>query len=70
MLGHNHPAVVEAITEQAQKGLHYSACHELEVRWAELIRSVRAGRREGALHHDRHRDDLPGHPGGPRVHRP
>ncbi len=38
MLGHNHPAIVAAITGQATKGLHYSACHELELRWAELIR--------------------------------
>ena len=37
ILGHNHPAVVAAITEQARRGLHYSACHELELRWAELI---------------------------------
>ena len=43
MLGHNHPAVVKAITEQAQKGLHYSACSELELRWAELIRSIVPG---------------------------
>jgi glutamate-1-semialdehyde 2,1-aminomutase len=43
MLGHNHPAVVRAITEQAKKGLHYSACSELEVRWAELIRSCVPG---------------------------
>jgi glutamate-1-semialdehyde 2,1-aminomutase len=39
LLGHNHPAIVKAITEQAAKGLHYSACSELEVRWAELIRA-------------------------------
>jgi glutamate-1-semialdehyde 2,1-aminomutase len=43
ILGHNHPAVVRAITEQAQRGLHYSACSELEVRWAELIRSCVPG---------------------------
>ena len=43
MLGHNHPAVVKAITEQAQKGLHYSAGSELEVRWAELIRACVPG---------------------------
>jgi glutamate-1-semialdehyde 2,1-aminomutase len=43
MLGHNHPAVVAAITEQARRGLHYSACHELEIRWAELIRSCVPG---------------------------
>ncbi|HXH84385.1 MAG TPA: aminotransferase class III-fold pyridoxal phosphate-dependent enzyme [Candidatus Tectomicrobia bacterium] len=43
VLGHNHPAIVAAITEQARRGLHYSACHELEVRWAELIRSCVPG---------------------------
>src|SRR5262245_63541402 len=43
VLGHNHPAIVAAITEQARRGLHYSACHELEVRWAELIRGCVPG---------------------------
>ncbi len=43
ILGHNHPAIVTAITEQAKRGLHYSACHELEVRWAELIRACVPG---------------------------
>ena len=43
MLGHNHPAIVAAITEQASRGLHYSACSELEVRWAELIRECVPG---------------------------
>lgn len=37
ILGHNHPAVVEAVTRQLSKGTHYGACHELEVEWAELI---------------------------------
>jgi glutamate-1-semialdehyde 2,1-aminomutase len=43
ILGHNPPSIVEAITEQARRGLHYSACHELEVRWAELIRGCVPG---------------------------
>ena len=43
ILGHNHPAVLRAITEQASRGLHYSACHELELRWAELIREIVPG---------------------------
>src|SRR5438128_2561210 len=47
ILGHNHPAIVAAITEQAKRGLHYSACHELEVRWAELIRSCVPGAEKG-----------------------
>jgi len=43
MLGHNHPAVQKAILEQARLGTHYSACSELEVRWAELICSIVPG---------------------------
>lgn len=43
ILGHQHPAVVAAISEQVGRGLHYSACHELEVRWAELIRGCVPG---------------------------
>ncbi len=36
-LGHCHPAVVEAVQRQAARGTHLGACHELEVRWAELV---------------------------------
>jgi len=36
-LGHCHPAVVKAIQQQAARGTHLGASHELEVRWAELI---------------------------------
>jgi glutamate-1-semialdehyde 2,1-aminomutase len=36
-LGHCHPAVVKAIQSQAVLGTHLGACHELEVRWAELV---------------------------------
>jgi glutamate-1-semialdehyde 2,1-aminomutase len=37
LLGHGHPAVLEAIREQAPLGTHWGASHELEVRWAELV---------------------------------
>ncbi|MEX0750470.1 MAG: aspartate aminotransferase family protein [Dehalococcoidia bacterium] len=37
LLGHQHPAVVEAVAEQAQLGTHYGASHEAEVRWGELV---------------------------------
>jgi glutamate-1-semialdehyde 2,1-aminomutase len=37
LLGHGHPAVLEAIAEQAPLGTHWGSSHELEVRWAELI---------------------------------
>ena len=36
-LGHCHPTVVKAIQEQAARGTHLGASHELEVRWAELV---------------------------------
>jgi glutamate-1-semialdehyde 2,1-aminomutase len=37
LLGHGHPAVLDAIRQQAALGTHWGASHELEVRWAELI---------------------------------
>jgi glutamate-1-semialdehyde 2,1-aminomutase len=37
LCGHNYPPVVEAILRQATRGTHYGACHEIEVRWAELV---------------------------------
>src|SRR6476661_6710835 len=37
LLGHGHPAVVEAIRRQVPLGTHWGSSHELEVRWAELI---------------------------------
>src|SRR5947207_1635032 len=40
ILGHNHPAVVEAVTAQVQKGAHYGASHTLEVKWAELVQQL------------------------------
>jgi len=36
-LGHCHPAVVEAAQAQLARGTHLGGCHELEVRWAELV---------------------------------
>lgn len=40
ILGHNHPAVLEAVTAQVQKGAHYGASHALEVEWAELVHEL------------------------------
>jgi glutamate-1-semialdehyde 2,1-aminomutase len=37
ILGHNHPAVMEAVHAALDRGTHFGACHELEVRWAELV---------------------------------
>lgn len=40
LLGHGHPAVVEAVQKQMARGTHYSACHELEIEWAERVRQL------------------------------
>lgn len=40
LLGHSHPDVVEAVQQQMAKGTHFSACHELEIEWAERIRRL------------------------------
>jgi glutamate-1-semialdehyde 2,1-aminomutase len=37
LLGHSHPAVIEAVKKQIELGTHYGSSHELEVRWAELV---------------------------------
>ncbi len=40
LLGHAHPAVVEAVRTQAARGTHYGAGHPLEVEWAESISAM------------------------------
>jgi glutamate-1-semialdehyde 2,1-aminomutase len=40
LLGHNHPAVLEAVLAQVARGAHYGASHPLEVEWAELVREL------------------------------
>lgn len=40
ILGHNHPAVLDAVMAQTRKGVHYGASHSLEVQWAELVRQM------------------------------
>ena len=40
LLGHCHPAVTEAVQRQAALGTHYGACHELELRWGELVQQL------------------------------
>lgn len=37
LLGHAHPAIVDAVTAQVARGTHYGAASELEVAWAERI---------------------------------
>ena len=40
ILGHAHPIVTEAAIEQARKGTHLGASHELEIEWAEKVRRL------------------------------
>jgi glutamate-1-semialdehyde 2,1-aminomutase len=40
ILGHNHPSIVEAIERQLGRGTLFTASHELEIEWAELIRAM------------------------------
>ena len=37
MLGHGAPCIVQAVQEQVARGTHLGACHELEIRWADLV---------------------------------
>jgi len=40
LLGHCHPDVVEAITDQAKQTPFTSDCHELEIQWAESVNAL------------------------------
>ena len=37
LLGHSHPAIVNAVKRQMERGTHYGACHPLELEWASLV---------------------------------
>lgn len=37
LLGHSHPAVVEAVRRQMGRATHPGACHEAEIEWAEWV---------------------------------
>lgn len=40
ILGHSHPAVTSAVTEQISKGTHLGGNTELELRWAQSIKAL------------------------------
>jgi glutamate-1-semialdehyde 2,1-aminomutase len=40
LLGHSPDDVVRAVQEQMARGTHYGACHDLEIRWGELVREL------------------------------
>jgi glutamate-1-semialdehyde 2,1-aminomutase len=37
ILGHAHPAVIQAVKKQLENGTHYGTCHELEIKLAEQV---------------------------------
>jgi glutamate-1-semialdehyde 2,1-aminomutase len=40
LLGHSHPAVVEAVQRQMERATHPGACHELEIEWGQLVQRL------------------------------
>lgn len=40
LLGHGHPAIVEAVQHQVTLGTHYGSSHPLEIEWGELIQQI------------------------------
>lgn len=40
LLGHSHPAIVEAVQKQLELSTHAGACHELEVKWGEWVQKL------------------------------
>lgn len=40
LLGHSHPAIVEAVQQQVALSTHPGACHELELEWGEAVQRL------------------------------
>jgi glutamate-1-semialdehyde 2,1-aminomutase len=40
LLGHSHPAVVEAVQRQTGRSTHPGACHELEIEWGRWVQRL------------------------------
>ena len=40
ILGHSHPDIVAAVTEQMAKGTHFSGSTDLEIRWGEWVKEL------------------------------
>lgn len=40
ILGHGHPAIVEAVNAQMQHSTHYGAAHEREIEWGRLVQRL------------------------------
>jgi glutamate-1-semialdehyde 2,1-aminomutase len=40
LLGHSHPAIVEAVQRQVSRATHPGACHELEIEWGRWVKKL------------------------------
>lgn len=40
LLGHNHPAVTEAVAKQLERGTHFGSNQELEIRWGQAVQRL------------------------------
>ena len=40
LLGHCHPAVVDAVQQQVAKATHPGGCHELEIEWGQWVKKL------------------------------
>jgi glutamate-1-semialdehyde 2,1-aminomutase len=40
LLGHSHPAVVEAVQQQMARSTHPGGCHDLEIEWGRWVRQL------------------------------
>ncbi len=40
ILGQSHPDIVAAVQEQVARGTHFSACTEVEIRWADWVKTL------------------------------
>ncbi|HET6883527.1 MAG TPA: aspartate aminotransferase family protein [Pirellulales bacterium] len=40
LLGHNHPQVVEAVSNQLSRGTHFGSCHEPELQWGRAVQRL------------------------------
>jgi glutamate-1-semialdehyde 2,1-aminomutase len=40
LLGHSHPAIVEAVQRQVARATHPGACHELEIAWGRWVQRL------------------------------
>jgi glutamate-1-semialdehyde 2,1-aminomutase len=49
LLGHGHPAIVEALQHQAARGTHIGASHEQEIIWGEQVKEIVPSARGGMV---------------------